>query len=203
MPPSPTVVLIIIVVIIIALTVIYWKLPASFDPRFASYVQMLSVIGIVLAVITFLYTSSFQASQIQHFNLFDEQSITGSGWIDLEKQFMANPNLLRLYKQMYRENIPLQSIPDPPVTDAVRNAEIHMSQIIFQNIDNINSYVTIPGGSWKDPTHYGWLRSFRSWFQSDILREQWQYNKQFYDVQLNDFVNNYLLPPTLNIPSVP
>lgn len=195
MPPSPTTVLVIITVIIVTLTVIYWKLPPSLDPRFASYIQMLGVLGIVLAVITFLYTSNFQASQTQHFDLIDEQNINGNSWVDIEKQFMQTPELLRLYKQMYPENKSLQSIPNPPLTDVVRNQEIHMAQILFQTMDSINSYVLIQGSSWNDPIHSGWLNAFRSWFKSDILREQWQYDMQFYDIELSQFVNTYLIPP--------
>ena len=188
MPPSPKIVLIVIVVLFIIITVIYWKLTATTDPRFASYIQMLGVIGVVLAIVTFLYTSSFQTAQNNHLQHLDAQEIDTRTWINMETQFMNNPNLLRLYKQLYIGNPVLQALPDPSITSQVISQEINMCQILFEIMDSTNEYVT-DNGTWADPENRGWLQTFRSWVQSPLLMEQWQYNKQFYDQGLQAFIN--------------
>lgn len=121
-------------------------------------------------------------------------------WVGIENYFLTNPNLGRLYKQMYPDNTTIQALSDPVITPEVEAQEVHMCQILFETMDLVDTFAQIRGLTWKTPELEGWLAAFRSWFTSDIVQQQWVLSRQYYGTNAQQFVNRYLLQPGLGYP---
>lgn len=97
---------------------------------------------------------------------------------DIDKMFLSNPSLTRLYFQMYQNDPHIKKIMGkiPPIEDnlEILKAEHHACSIIFQTMADI--YMT--GLVDRDEKFYcedliEWYITFKKWLQSSILRSHW------------------------------
>lgn len=193
--PTITIIsLVVVAVIFVVITVVYWTVPATKDQRINGYLSALVAVSLFLGVLSFVISSNNQVVQAANIAVSQDLSLDYGAWLSLEQRFASDPNLLRLYQQIYPNNIVAQYLPTPPVTPDMVNAEIHMTSIMFQTMASINESVILSGGTWANMPDSGWLAVFRSWFLSPIVREQWELNKQFFGTEAIDFVNTYVYP---------
>jgi hypothetical protein len=193
------IILSILVVVFVAFTLVYWKTPIGSNERFTGYINSLGVIGALMAII-------FGALQIRdalRSNIISEGQLTvfqtDYNWSQIERIFIDNaPNLNRLYKQIYSNDLTIKDVSEPPITSDIILKEAAMSSIIIQAVDNIVTYLIkelrtddVVELASRDNT--GWTKSFISWFKSPIIREVWKYRKNFYDVKTIEYVEKVLM----------
>ena len=108
---------------------------------------------------------------------------------DIDKMFMNNPMLNRLYFQMYRGDPHIEKIIKmtnnlkmkenaPNTQDApealVLKAEHHASSIIFQTMADIYmAGLTDRNGKFYCEDLIEWYQTFKKWMRSPILRSHW------------------------------
>ncbi len=166
--------------------------------KFGNFFAVLSFIGIILGFIV-LITEYFkyqdeQATDDQNQRVNESQL----NWIELEKMFITHyPYLDRLYSQMYPNNPALKDIKfkwTPEEWQKVKILETHTCSILFQIIENV-----CMTSDWTpehaNQSHYNdWLKIWQSWFQSPIVRRQWNSMKTYYTPETQKCVNTHLLP---------
>lgn len=181
----------IIFTILIIVTIIYWKTPLGQNPKFLEYLGVISLLGGVLAIASFIQQEA-RAEELQARAMIDNIIKQNQDtMIQLENMLINEPLLLRIYKQMYPENVPLQEISteDGPITAK----EIHFTSVLFRLIENIISPIAFEISDANTEYNRAWIRLFKSWFQSEIVRNQWRYTKQFYSVPTQQLVDAIIL----------
>lgn len=187
--------LIIIGIIIFGImTLIYWGTPIEITPKMSTYIQMLTVLIFVINGIVTVKTFRNQNEDrvrnlgIQYANLKQNKSS------EIEKLFLSNPNLDRLYFQMYSHDPHIQKIQKMrgqiKETIEILKAEHHAAGLIFQKMADI--YACEKLDEFNDDT-IEWINTFRSWMKSSILRSHWRYLKYEQHPQFRDFVEISLI----------
>lgn len=98
------------------------------------------------------------------------------------------PYSVRLYKSIYPTDPFLRAVVVPPLTDVgERNwVEIIICNLMFISIDNVLLLSSIP--------NEGFIGTWRSWFRSPIVREQWAARRPFFNDAMVRFVEQMLFP---------
>ena len=105
-------------------------------------------------------------------------NLTQSKINEIDKMFMNNPYLNRLYYQMYQTDPNIKKIinvsghSNSYETPEILKAEHHASNMIFQAIGDIYACELI---NVKEIDCVEWLYTFKKWLQSDILVKHWKY----------------------------
>ena len=176
-------------------TYLYWSGSPEFTSKIGSYIQVLTLIiftitGIV-TVVTFKHQNDDRARMmgIQYANM------TQSKVADIDKMFINNPGLDRLYYQMYSHDPHIQQISKMKgpmkINPDILKLEHQASNLIFQKMADIYACE-------KLDDHFGydcieWINTFRSWMKSPILRSHWQYLKYEQHPEVRNFVEKYLI----------
>lgn len=187
-------------VIIISFTWLYWTLPDIMLMKLSGYIQILTLsifsITCIIGINTYKnqLQDRFKAKQFQYYQ------ISQGKVADIDRMFMSNPNLDRLYIDMYKIHKPMahvslakskqfHQVKDNP--DLIK-LEYQASNIIFHKICDI--YV-VEQLKYKPISKHNieWINTFRGWFQSSILRRNWKYLKYEYNPQFRDFVDKVLI----------
>jgi len=115
-------------------------------------------------------------------------NLTQSKINEIEKMFMNNPYLNRLYYQMYQSDPNIMKIVEVSghsnsyETPEILKAEHHASNMIFQAIGDIYACELI---NVKEIDCVEWLHTFKKWLQSEVLIKHWKslQNEQHPDVR--------------------
>jgi hypothetical protein len=188
----------IFVVVLIVMTVVFviWNSRAPRTAKhFTDYFVVISSLAIVFVLITILVADLQRQYQDRPQEVLSIVAQTQTNGIGLEKQFLQDPDLLRLYKQMYPQISRLRALPDPPITQNVVRKEINMIQQMLNIIENVNLIVTQQTNGWDDPIAQTWLTPFQSWMMSPLIRQQWEETRSLFSRATNDFIEQRLLPP--------
>jgi hypothetical protein len=111
-------------------------------------------------------------------------NITQSKINEIEKIFMMNPLLDRLYYQMNSSNKNLMKIKELTenkfsMSPEALKAEYHVANLIFQTIADIYAcgFITMDDviNNKYNANSIEWLYTFKEWLKSDILRDHWIY----------------------------
>ena len=126
---------------------------------------------------------------LTHEITFDQKGIT-----EMEKIFIDySPQLLRLYKQIYPHNLTIQQLEEPTLTPQIIEKEQHVISIMMQNIESILYPLTQKLMPIEPSKYQSWVKTFKLWFTSSLVREFWHNNKQLYNQETQNFVKNYIL----------
>jgi hypothetical protein len=113
---------------------------------------------------------------------------------DIDRLFMSNPNLDRLYFEMYSHDPHIKKIVKMrgPIKETLEmlKAEHQSSNLIFQKMADIYACEKL-----ENPTEdcIEWINTFRAWMQSPILRSHWQYFKYQQHPEFREFVQRRLI----------
>jgi hypothetical protein len=111
-------------------------------------------------------------------------NITQSKINEIEKIFMMNPLLDRLYYQMNSSNKNLMKIKELTenkfsMSPEALKSEYHVANLIFQTIADIYAcgFITMDDliNNKYNANSIEWVYTFREWLKSDILRDHWIY----------------------------
>lgn len=194
-----TTILVTSLVLVLVLTVLFWATPLGKSDQLGLYIGTLGAVGLVVAVVSIVVGIRIADDQRRRSQVTDEVALDQVSWSNLERRFLEQPGLVRLYKQMYADNPVVQQLvdPDPPPASTSNDpalptaTEIHMANILFQVIENVNAASPLTAHGWDDLA--AWLAVFRSWLRSPILLRQWQMNKSLFGDATIAFVDNNII----------
>ncbi len=165
--------------------------------KFSNFCTTLSFLGIILGFTVMAIDYCKTRDEVNTENTNTRVKECQTNWIELEKLFIAQyPYLDRLYSQMYPSHPEMKDVKlklTPEEWRKVRVLEVHVCSILFQSIENICTY--------GDPEHLEeWIRVWRSWFQSQIVRRQWSVMREFYTPSTQLWIDQHVMPMTPRIP---
>jgi hypothetical protein len=156
--------LIVLLLLFVLITYISWITPIGIKIRYYYYTHAIVALSIVLAVVTLVITQSERRRAEQKAALQRTLRINQRYWVDLERFFAEHAQgLNRLYKQMWPHDADVQALPDLPSTPDSNMQEVHVANMLFGVISNMNAEIAS-----NTPTHQvvaKWQQpEYRSWF---------------------------------------
>ena len=114
---------------------------------------------------------------------------------DIDKMFMTNPLLNRLYGQMYQNDKHVQKFAqiDIPETPAILKAEYHACSIIYSTMSTIFMSSIANRNS---QLYSGWYFTFMKWMKSTILQSHWSSFRQEHTECFINFVDTLIASTT-------
>lgn len=176
-------------------SILFWLTPMFYNKKFLSYAASLYHLGIVITVVAIVFDLILRQKMIQEEKGRARIHSAEKGFIRIEDIFRKmDPYLARMYKEMnpqQSDSFPLSHEQDLD-PDREKRLEVHMANIIFQEIENVLE--TNQFGLHNHQYHQEWIRTWKTWFQSPILQSIWQENKNiFYSPQMVEFVDRKIL----------
>jgi hypothetical protein len=184
---------IIFIFIFIIFVISYFTTNLSNNKKLDKYISVLSILSTFTVVTSFIYTlkqaesNALKRAQEEDNNLsVSFIAETQRNWIEIEKYFNDSyPYLAKLYSEMYPNHVT-----DLPVLTGAefvhdKISEYHACQILFQTIENLvltNRVVSV--------NDWGWGKIFYSWSGSATFKKHWEYSKNFYNINTQEFINN-------------
>jgi len=114
---------------------------------------------------------------------------------DIDKMFMSNSLLDRLYYEMYSHTPHIQKIKHlkgiPKESPDMLKQEQHMANIIFQKIADIYFCEQLETSNEEDSIE--WINTFRTWLKSPILQSHWKYLKYEHNPAVQRFVDQIVM----------
>lgn len=181
-------------VIFSILTYVYWMLPIGISTRIAGYTQNMTLIIFTVTALVTLQTYKQQNDDRIRMAGVQYANLTQSGIGEIDKIFMSNPLLDRLYFQMYSHDphiIKIVAMRGPIIeTPEMLRSEHQISNLIFQKMADVFACEKL-----EDVTEdcIEWINTFRGWMKSPILRSHWQYLKFEQHPEVRNFVDKYLI----------
>lgn len=177
-------------------TYLYWKATPDQSARLGTYVSVLTLIIFtitgIIAVLNFRMQieDRNRSTDLQYVNLIQNRSN------QVDRLFMNNDTLDRLYAEMYYDNpnvqqlVRMQNPKKNEVTFEVLKAEHHAANIIFQSMIDIFTTANLDVNSLSG---LSWIYTFKKWMRSNILRKQWNAVKYEYPPKFIHFMDNILI----------
>ena len=180
--------------VFVLLTIIYWIIPIEITPKLTTYLQIMTLIIFIINGIVSIKTFKSQNEDraknlgIQYANL------TQSKTSEIDKLFMSNPALERLYYQMYSHDPHIKKLikmrKNIKVDHQVLKSEHLASNLIFQKMGDIYACEKLDEYT---PESIEWINTFRGWMKSPILLSHWKSLKYEQHPQFRQFVENRLI----------
>jgi len=164
---------------------------------YSNYIISLTFLATFFPLIILIYQYQENNSELEKQKSKDVIRQMEADTISFEMMFIKHyPYLARLYQQIYPSRH-VGSISLPSLTPEQMKQrdffEIHMCSIMFQYIEN--TLLTFNGYNLIDDDHQfaEWVLNWRSWFQSDIVKTQWENVKQYYGENTQDFIEQNII----------
>lgn len=173
---------------LVFLSIIYSLLPKDFKKKAEGYAVILAVAGIVFTIVTF-YTQQVSSTAQTLAQRAESASVA------LDQRFASSyPYLAEMYSQM-NPGLNL-TLPEPHEIDPVKEQtlEAHMAFTIFQEMANV--FHAVQSGlywNWNLPLNSKWIRLWKTWFQSDLLKYYWSYFSTFFSPDFQTFVQDHII----------
>lgn len=178
-------------------TLIFWHAPTEILARVGSYMQVVTLIILTITGLISLQSFKHQKDDRRRIIGMQYANISQSKIGDVDKMFMSNPLLDRLYCQMYSHDPHVQKILKMIESKGGFKESVEMlkyehqaSNLIFQKIADIyecESFDEISEGCIE------WINTFRGWMKSPILQSHWKYLKYEQDPEVRQFIDKYLI----------
>ncbi len=185
------VVVVVVLSIWLGLTYLYWTASLEVVSKFSNYIQVLSLtifmITCIVTVLSFKYQNDDRHRQLG----LQYATLTQGTVAEVERLFMSNPLLDRLYLEIYQDDPYLRQLkPTKPLSPEVLKMEHHASNYIFQKMADVYAYddLRLPNDN-----NVEWINVFRVWMRSPILRHNWLRLKSEQHPEFRHFVDTYLL----------
>lgn len=197
-------------ILIGTITLFYWFKSFSLN----LYIETLSLIFLSLNALVNYFILKYQVEHNRRIMIDHYLSLTRSSINDIDKLFINNPLLNRLYYQMYINHPSIQKMkqinPNIESVDMKTNlengltpaknsqqlvemikVEHQMANIIFQKIADVYFSEILHHDNPNDVAE--WIHTFKQWMKSPILREHWKYLKYEQHPIVQHFVDTVLL----------
>lgn len=191
------IILMLISILIASYFFVFYDLSSS---HYANYISTLTLVGTIIAAIIFIYQYKQVNEQSSNDKTKKMTRQLQTDMIDFENTFMQHYLYLsRLYQQMYQDNDALRKSSHINLSkDQMLERdyyEVHMCTIMFQIIENIYLSNLKDQDDLNNPQNIAWINKWKSWFKSQIVREQWNYRKKFFGSDTQKFIDNIINYP--------
>lgn len=178
-------------IIFLFFSYLYWQAPAHQAIKIGTYIQILTLVIMTITGVIAILNYHMQIEDreksvdVQLSNLYQTKAVT------IDKMFMDNPNLTRLYCEMYQLDPTLhgtcsQQLPNGPL---VEKHEHHAANIIFQTIDMVlETLILNPNQN----TYRAWDYTFKKWMRSPILRKHWQFLRNEHSIKFQRYMDGII-----------
>jgi hypothetical protein len=188
--------IVILIVFFAVLTYISWGTDIGVSLRYFYYLTAIFTLSLVVTVIGIALSENQRRNQEERDRFLHRLRMIENYWIDLEKIFMQyNPELNRLYKEMWPTLREIQTIPDPPITPRVEMQESHTAHLIIGMIYNVNASVLYGKKDhsvldiWHQPEYRNLINMLGSFMKSNIIYRRWLSTKQYHQPDMEILVN--------------
>lgn len=184
-----------VIILLIIYSMFYWTTTDALMLKLGGYNQILTVFLLVITSVINVMNYKYQIDDRHRNMVFQYTTITQNEINDIDKMFMNNPLLDRLYFEMYSHTPHIQEIIHikgfPSVTPEMLKAEHHMASIIFQKIADIYFFEQLD----KNHRHniIEWINTFKNWLKSPILKSHWKYMKYEQHPAVRDFIDQLII----------
>jgi hypothetical protein len=180
----------------------FWRSNKNNREKLTSYFTVVSGVATAVTFISLWMELSSSAATSAEEQVKTREEQANAGFIEVYSLLMEyHPYSFRLWQQMSSNDPNVALVGEIPIDDIARRnrTEISVGNIIIQHVENIVGEMTPPGGTWMDidfklPANAEWVRIWRIWFRSVVLRTIWLNNKEMYDSSIVDFVDNQIIP---------
>jgi hypothetical protein len=188
------------IVVIIITSILYWKSSDLMNNKINNYIQVLTMLISAISTIISVMALYYHLREMKRNMAMSYFSITQNEINDIDKQFMDNRSLDRLYFEMYSHIPEVQELRKAKypnhitITGDILKSEHHMSSIIFQKIADI--YFCEDLGHIDQQTYDDkceWINTFKNWMKSPILQYHWKYMKIEQHPDVRHFVDHVLI----------
>uniref|UniRef100_A0A6C0BLP1 DUF4760 domain-containing protein n=1 Tax=viral metagenome TaxID=1070528 RepID=A0A6C0BLP1_9ZZZZ len=178
-------------------TYLYWSVDVQIMSRVSSYIQVVTVFLLLTTSLITVMNFKYQLDDRRRTFSLQYANLTQNETNDIDKLFMNNPQLDRLYFEMYSHLPQIQEIQKlkqlPQVTPDMLKLEHHMASIIFQKIADIYFCEQLDHNEIEDSVE--WIYTFRCWMRSPILLSHWKQLKYEHHPDVRRFVEQVLIDP--------
>lgn len=183
------------ILLLVVFSVLYWTLPDGMMVKVGNYIQVVTVFILVITSMISIMTFKYQLDERTRTAAIQYATITQNEINDIDKLFMTNPLLDRLYFEMYSHVPHIQRIKNMQNTlnetpDRLKQ-EQHMANIIFQKIADIYFCEQLDNSTLENTIE--WINTFKGWMKSPILLSHWEYLKFEHHPSVRVFVDNVLI----------
>jgi len=188
-------ILLIPLIVFTIITYIYWNISNEYSAKFTGYVQLMTFVLFLTTAIITAWSFKLQNDDRNRMLAIQYINLTNSKISDIDRLFMNNSSLDRLYYEIYSHDPNIQKISEMvgniESTPIILKAEHQASILIFQKISDI--YVSENLERDITPQCIEWINIFRSWMKSPILLNHWKYLQYELNPVVRNFINKYLI----------
>jgi len=189
-----TYILILAIIALAIFTYWYWTTNIQLMSRMGNFVQIVTVFSMLVGGIIAIITLKYQVEDRERALNLQYANITQNAVNDIDKTFMSNSMLDRLYFEMYADMPQIKRIKRmkevSEVTPEMLKQEHHMSNIIFQKIADIYFCESLNTCSKEDAVE--WLNTFKRWLKSPVLQSHWVHLKREHHPEVQKFIDNLI-----------
>jgi hypothetical protein len=185
------------IVIVVALAIIsyyYWISTIEVTMKMGNYVQLITIFIMLITGLIALLGFKHQLDDRERSMSLQYANLTQNELNDIEKLFMNNSLLNRLYVEMYDYIPQIQNIKEHYLyvddNPDVIKAEQHMANIIFQKIADI--YFCEKLSEETQENNIEWINTFKHWLRSPTLVGYWEHLKDEQHPKVIEFVDKII-----------
>lgn len=172
----------------------YWDCPPHLVPKIGQYAQILSVMILFVTGLITIQTFMYQLEDRDRMKGTQYVNMNQGKIADIDKMFMSNPYLDRLYFQMYAHDPTIQKIIKMrgpiPETAEILKFEHQASNMIFQKIADVYACEKLDD---DNDDVIEWINEFRGWMRSPLLKLHWKYLQYEQHPDVRRFVDDVLI----------
>jgi hypothetical protein len=180
--------------ILIVFTYLYWTASLQVTSKIGNYIQILTLVIFTVTGLITVQTFKHQTDDRNRMIGIQYANMTQGTIADIDKIFMSNRLLDRLYFEMYSHDPHIKKIIKMMgkinVTPEILKLEHQTSNLIFQKIADIFACEKLDH---TDVDCIEWINTFRGWMKSPILRSHWQYLKYEQHPDVRQFVDEFFI----------
>ena len=192
------------VVILSVFSYIFLTATPEISSKVGNYIQVLTLIIFTVTGVVTLRTFKNQTDDRARMAGIQYANLTQGKVSEIDKMFMANPLLDRLYLQIYSHDPHIKKITKMrgPITENANMLKTeHLAcNLIFQKMADIYACekLDLPTDDCIE-----WINTFRSWMKSPILRSHWSSLKYEQHPEFRRFVQKCLITKNQFIKNIP
>jgi len=183
------------IILLILFSYYYWTTGDQMMGKISIYIQIITVFILLITSLINIMSFKYNLDDRQRSSSIQYVNMTQNAINDIDKMFMSNSLLDRLYYEMYSHTPHIQKIKHlkgiPKESPDMLKQEQHMANIIFQKIADIYFCEQLETSNEEDSIE--WINTFRTWLKSPILQSHWKYLKYEHNPAVQRFVDQIVM----------
>lgn len=162
--------------------------------KILQYIPVVTLIVFLINCLIAMENFKQQSEERLKSEKLQNMGLTQGKITDIDKIFMNDPKLDRLYFQIYKNDPAIKKISkNVAETPDILKAEHHMANIMFQKIEDICNSQNLNTKEDITKCNKHLVLLLKTWMASDILRKHWEVLKFEHSPNTIEFVDTVLL----------